>query len=77
MTERIETGGAVARNWAGTYEYTAPSIVSATTVDDVRRVLAGPGRVKALGTRHSFTDLPETTGTLVDVTGLEPGYRAR
>ncbi|GAA1974774.1 D-arabinono-1,4-lactone oxidase [Microbacterium pumilum] len=58
------------RNWAGTYEYTAPQTVAASSVDDIRRVLAAPGRVRALGTRHSFTDLPDTTGTLVDVTGI-------
>ena len=58
------------RNWAGTYEYSAPRIVAATSVDDVVRVLREPGRVRALGTRHSFTDLPDTTGTLVDVTGF-------
>ncbi len=63
------------RNWAGTYEYTAPRIVDATSIDDVRRLSSrAPGRVRALGTRHSFTDLPDTTGTLVDVTGLEPGF---
>ena len=62
------------RNWAGTYEYTAPRIVEATTVGDVQRVLAQPGRVRALGTRHSFTDLPDTTGTLVDVTGLASDF---
>ena len=28
------------------------------------------GRVHALGTRHSFTDLPDTDGTLIDVSGL-------
>ena len=28
----------------------------------------------ALGTRHSFTDLPDTTGTLIDLAGLEPGF---
>jgi xylitol oxidase len=58
------------RNWAGTYEYAAPRIVEATSVDDVQRVLREPGRVRALGTRHSFTDLPDTAGTLVDVTGF-------
>ena len=58
------------RNWAGTYEYAAHRIVEATSVDDVQRVLREPGRVRALGTRHSFTDLPDTTGTLVDVTGF-------
>ena len=62
------------RNWAGTYEYAAPRIVEAASIDDVRRVLARPGRVRALGTRHSFTDLPDTTGTLVDVTGFEPSF---
>lgn len=60
----------MSRNWAGTYEYTALWIVTPTTVEEVRRILAGPGRVRALGTRHSFTDLPDTTGTLVDVTGI-------
>ncbi|GAA1957430.1 D-arabinono-1,4-lactone oxidase [Microbacterium deminutum] len=62
------------RNWAGTYEYTAPRIVTANSVDDVRRILGEPGRVRALGTRHSFTDLPDTTGTLVDVTGLAADF---
>lgn len=60
----------MSRNWAGTYEYRAPRIVAARSVDDVRAVVAAGGRVHALGTRHSFTDLPDTTGTLVDVTGL-------
>jgi len=44
--------------------------VTVTSVEDVRRILDAPGRVRALGTRHSFTDLPDTTGTLIDVTGL-------
>ncbi|WES63087.1 FAD-binding protein [Microbacter sp. GSS18] len=64
----------MARNWAGTYEYTAPRIVEATSVADVRAAVAGTGRVHALGTRHSFTDLPDTTGTLIDVTGLPPVF---
>ncbi|GAA3640086.1 FAD-binding protein [Microbacterium awajiense] len=61
-------------NWAGTYTYSAPRIVEAGTVDDVRRAVAGSGRVHALGTRHSFTDLPDTAGTLIDVTGLPPEF---
>jgi xylitol oxidase len=58
------------RNWAGTYEYRAPRIVEAFTVEDVQRVVREGGRIHALGTRHSFTDLPDTDGTLVDVSGL-------
>ncbi len=62
------------RNWAGTHEFTAPKIVTASTVEEVQRVIAGGGRVHALGTRHSFTDLPDTTGTLVDLAGLTGGF---
>ncbi|KAA9108132.1 FAD-binding protein [Microbacterium rhizomatis] len=67
----------MSRNWAGTYEYTAPRIVAASTVDEVRSAVAAAvasgGRVHALGTRHSFTDLPDTNGTLIDLAGLEGG----
>lgn len=59
------------QNWAQNYTYAAPRIVTANSVDDVRAALAGPGPVHALGTRHSFTDVPDTAGTLIDVTGLE------
>ncbi|KJL43018.1 putative xylitol oxidase [Microbacterium terrae] len=66
----------VARNWAGTHTYAAPRIVEARSIDDVRRAVAetAPGPVHALGTRHSFTDLPDTTGTLIDVTGIAPVF---
>lgn len=57
----------MARNWAGTHEYAAPRIVAAATVQDVQRAIATGGRVHALGTRHSFTDLPDTSGTLIDL----------
>lgn len=62
---------APATNWSGTYAYTAPERATPRTVDDVvRLVRGGDGPLKALGTRHSFTDLPETAGTLVDMTGI-------
>ncbi len=68
-----QNGDSVAEtNWATSYEYTAPRIVVAETIDDVRRVV--DARVKALGTRHAFTDLTDTAGTLVDVTRIQPAY---
>jgi xylitol oxidase len=45
-------------------------LVEASGLDDVRRALDGDGPVRALGTRHSFHDLADTTGTLVTVTGI-------
>ncbi|MDY0908410.1 D-arabinono-1,4-lactone oxidase [Microbacterium sp. CFBP9034] len=65
------------RNWAGTYDYTAPRIVAAWSEADVIRAVAGDGPVHALGTRHSFTDLPDTSGTLIDLAGLEGGFALR
>jgi alditol oxidase len=56
--------------WAGTHVFSAPALVEATTVDEVRRVVAAGGPVRALGTRHSFSDLADTDGTLVTVTGI-------
>ena len=64
----------MSKNWAGTYEYAAPRIVTAATVEEVQRAMATSGRVHALGTRHSFTDLPDTTGTLIDLASLTGGF---
>jgi xylitol oxidase len=61
-------------NWSGTYTFTAPRVVSARSIDEVQQTLASRdgGRVRALGTRHSFTDLADTTGTLVSVLDIAP-----
>jgi xylitol oxidase len=61
-------------NWSGTYRFTAREVVDARTVDEVRRAVgkAGSGRVRAIGTRHSFNDLADNGATLVSVTGIAP-----
>ena len=56
--------------WSGTHVFASPALVEALTVDDVRRAVRAGGRVRALGTRHSFHDLADTDGTLVTVTGI-------
>jgi xylitol oxidase len=60
------------RNWSGTYQFTAREVVSARTADEVRRAVAAGGRVRALGTRHSFNDLADNGATLVSVSGIAP-----
>jgi xylitol oxidase len=60
----------VGTNWAGTYRYGAQKVVSVRSIDDVVDLVGSSGRVRALGTRHSFNDLADTTGTLVDLGGL-------
>jgi alditol oxidase len=60
------------RTWSGTYRFTARTVIAARTIDDVRRAVTGGGRVRALGTRHSFNDLADNGETLVTVTGIAP-----
>ena len=59
--------------WAGTYEFQAPRLVEATSVEQVQDAVRNrAGRARALGTRHSFHDIADTDGTLVTVTGIDP-----
>ena len=53
-------------------------LVDATTIEQVQDAVRGrAGRVRALGTRHSFHDLADTDGTLITVTGHRPDAGAR
>jgi len=60
------------RNWSGTYRFTARAVIDARSADDVRRAVAAGGRVRAIGTRHSFNDLADNGATLVSVTAIPP-----
>jgi len=60
------------RNWSGTYQFTAREVIAARTVGDVQRAVTAGGRVRAIGTRHSFNDLADNGATLVSVTGIAP-----
>ncbi|MGH3262268.1 MAG: FAD-binding protein, partial [Trebonia sp.] len=59
-------------NWSGTYRFTARTVVAARTVGEVQRAVTAGGRVRAIGTRHSFNDLADNGATLVSVTGIAP-----
>lgn len=61
--------------WSGTYAFRAARLVEARTIAQVQELVRAGGRVRALGTRHSFTDLADTDGTLVTVTGVDPDIR--
>jgi xylitol oxidase len=61
--------------WSGTHHFAAPRLVEAGSIEEVQRVVAAGGPVRALGTRHSFNDLADTEGTLVTVTGIDPDIR--
>ncbi|WP_421742289.1 D-arabinono-1,4-lactone oxidase [Cellulomonas sp.] len=58
-------------NWAGNYTYLAPEIHRPRTVEELQEVVAKSSRIRALGTRHSFTDIADSHGALVVLDGLE------
>ncbi|GAB2517757.1 FAD-binding protein [Paramicrobacterium agarici] len=60
----------IGTNWAGNLTYGAERIVAPTTVDEVREALAGASRVRAVGSRHSFNTIADTTGLLLATSGL-------
>ncbi|WP_062131288.1 FAD-binding protein [Demequina aestuarii] len=61
----------IGATWAGTHTFGAAELIEARSVEEVQDAVAGTdGPVRALGTRHSFTDLADSAGRLVTVTGI-------
>lgn len=59
-------------NWAGNVTYAASGLVSPTSVDEVRRVVADTPRLTALGSTHSFNRIADTEGVQLSLAGLPP-----
>jgi xylitol oxidase len=57
------------RNWAGTYTYAASELHEPATLDELRALVASAPRIRALGSRHSFSDIADSA-VLVSVDGL-------
>lgn len=59
-------------NWAGNVTYEASELLSPTSVDEVRRVVAATPRLTALGSKHSFNRIADTVGAQLTLAGLPP-----
>lgn len=59
------------RNWAGNHTYPASVVHRPATVVQVQEVVAASRRLRAVGSRHSFNDLVDSTA-LVSLDGLPP-----
>ncbi|KFF59925.1 FAD-binding protein [Cryobacterium sp. MLB-32] len=59
-------------NWAGNYRYRAATLAAPAGVDELQQLVAGADRVRALGSRHSFNSIADTSGTLVSLHRLDP-----
>ncbi|MEV4657865.1 FAD-binding protein [Micromonospora sp. NPDC049301] len=60
------------RNWAGNVRYAARAFHRPTSTDELRRLVAGSARIRAVGSGHSFNRIGDTTGDLVTLAGLPP-----
>ncbi|MCU1392028.1 MAG: putative xylitol oxidase [Ilumatobacteraceae bacterium] len=56
----MTTAGPAGHNWAGNHTYRANALHTPATIDELRRIVAGAVRVRALGSRHSFNDLADS-----------------
>ncbi|MEW9553042.1 FAD-binding protein [Nonomuraea sp. NPDC050783] len=52
-------------NWAGNTAFRASNVHHPSSIDELRRLVAGSAQVRALGSGHSFNDVADTTGDLV------------
>ncbi|MGW5351138.1 FAD-binding protein [Streptomyces sp. NPDC004031] len=59
-------------NWAGNLTFSAAEVRRPATVAELRSAVAGSRRAKALGSAHSFSDIADTDGTLIDTSALPP-----
>ena len=63
------------RNWAGNITFRAARVHRPSTVDELRRVVAGSRRIRPLGTAHSFNRIADCADDMVSVAGLPPTIR--
>ena len=62
-------------NWAGNVTYSAEAFLEPATVDELQGLVARWPRVRALGTRHSFTEIADTSGALISLARMDPDIR--
>jgi xylitol oxidase len=67
----MTTSEAPLGNWGGNLLYTAAAHAAPTTVEELQEVVARTHPIRALGTRHSFSTVADTPGTLVSTLALE------
>lgn len=61
----------VERNWAGNIAYSATRFHEPSTVAEVQSIVAESAKVRAVGSRHSFNTIADTTGDQVSLASLQ------
>ena len=69
------------KNWAGNYEYQAHSVLEPQSIAEVQEIVSCARRIKAIGSRHSFNSVADTSeaqislGQLNRVLAIDPKAR--
>lgn len=58
------------RNWSGNLQYGFSHLVEPTSIDELRGILSHADAAKAVGSRHSFNAIADTTGVHVSTARL-------
>jgi alditol oxidase len=57
-------------NWAGNVRFAATQLLRPGSIEELQDLVASASRIRAVGTRHSFSQIADTTGELVSVEAL-------
>ncbi|CAN5840993.1 FAD-binding protein [soil metagenome] len=63
------------RNWAGNLTYAVANVEAPDSVSEIQEIVRRSHHVRTLGTRHSFNDIADTTGTLISLARLDQVVR--
>jgi alditol oxidase len=58
-------------NWAGNLNYSTDQLHTPATIDEVQQVVTRCAKLRALGTRHSFSTIADSTQNQVSLTKLD------
>ncbi len=60
-------------NWAGNYTFTAPEFHYPQTVQQIQEVVKRAGKLRVLGSSHSFNDLADSPEEIISLEHLDKG----
>lgn len=68
-----DSAGIVGHNWAGSHTYRALGLLHPASTGELADLVAASPLVRALGSRHSFTDLADSAGSLISLDAMPSG----
>ncbi len=66
-----ERKGAPRTNWAGNYQYSTDRLHSPKSVEEVQEIVKSCSKLKALGARHSFNGIADSTQDQISLKNLD------